>query len=92
MRNNSSYKPKIRTSVFTLEFPKSVHQINDIIQSSKELNPNQEISESEKEKEKEKETQIEKISLKVNSPYMREACKHLGYTIEDVKKKFYYSN
>ena len=95
---------KARSSVFMIEIPKAKpstrsnteeneknddKNIENTKENEKEKTENDQQEKERKEKEK-KEKEFEKISLKYNSPYMLEACRHLGYNPEDFRKKSHF--
>ena len=89
---------KARSSVFMLEIPRSKPSTRSNTEENEKKddknientnkNSKEKIENDQQENErKEKEKEFEKISLKYNSPYMLEACRHLGYNPEDLRKK-----
>jgi len=88
MLSGSNFNTK--SSQLIIELPKT-HLKTPITTEENENEKDKEIvGEKEKEKEKEKEEEKERLSFKFNSPYMLEACKHLGYNPDDLKKKFFF--
>lgn len=75
MQHSSTLKSK--NSVIILEIPRSISKI---------ATENDEKEGGEKTQKSEIET-TEKLHLKLNSPYILEACENLGLTIQQLKKK-----
>lgn len=73
MKHNSTFKAK--GSILFLEVPPSLTKI-----------PPDQLDT--KEKEVTHQSEPEKIPLKLNSPYVLEACKKLGLSIHDLKRKY----
>ena len=89
MQPRSSIIPR-GSVIFTLELsPQNPKISTDTPQKLTEgAKSKEEEKKKDTDKEKPNEKEPEKIAFKLNSPYLKEVCKLLGYNFEDLKKKY----